>query len=78
MQVFSQAAVTGSIGGRYYNTEPVIHYTLGGGLDGARNVSVKLPPMTARFLKVELLFAAQWILISEISFRSGQFLETDK
>ncbi|KAF0305794.1 Discoidin domain-containing receptor tyrosine kinase B [Amphibalanus amphitrite] len=57
IEVFSQAIVTGSIGGRYYNTEPVLHYTLGGGLDGARNVSVKLPPMAVRFLKVELLFA---------------------
>ena len=65
----------GSIGGRYYNTEPVVHYTLGGGFDGARNVSVKLPPMTARFLKLELQFAAQWILVSEVSFISGESVD---
>ncbi|XP_037082024.1 discoidin domain-containing receptor 2-like [Pollicipes pollicipes] len=69
--VFSLARVTGSVGGRHFNTDPVTHYTLGGGgFNGARNVSVKMPRVLARYLRLELQFAAAWILVSEVTFES--------
>ncbi|XP_031358423.1 discoidin domain-containing receptor 2-like isoform X1 [Photinus pyralis] len=40
-------------------------------LDHARNVTIKLHHRIGRFLKLQLYFAAQWILLSEISFHSA-------
>ncbi|XP_037082022.1 discoidin domain-containing receptor tyrosine kinase B-like [Pollicipes pollicipes] len=72
IEVFSLARVTGSVGGRHFNTDPVTHYTLGGGgFNGARNVSVKMPRVLARYLRLELQFAAAWILVSEVTFESA-------
>lgn len=71
-QVFSQVRVTGSVGGRYFNTGPVVFYTLGGGVFHARNVTVPLKQLLARHLRLQLTFASDWLLVSEVTFISGQ------
>lgn len=40
-------------------------------LEHARNVTIKLHHMVARFIKIQLYFASRWLMISEVSFDSG-------
>jgi hypothetical protein len=40
-------------------------------LENARNVTVHVPNVCARYVKIQLYFAARWMLISEITFDSG-------
>uniref|UniRef100_T1I6J6 Discoidin domain-containing protein n=1 Tax=Rhodnius prolixus TaxID=13249 RepID=T1I6J6_RHOPR len=39
--------------------------------NGAFNVTIPLHGRLARYLKVQLYFSARWILLSEVSFDSG-------
>jgi discoidin domain receptor family protein 2 len=43
-------------------------------LENARNVSVGLKGEHGKFVMVQLLFAAKWILISEVTFVSGKII----
>ncbi|XP_054276180.1 discoidin domain-containing receptor tyrosine kinase B-like [Macrosteles quadrilineatus] len=71
IQVFSHAKVYLSIGGRQFPGEPV-HFSYMPDLimEHARNVTVKLHHRIGRFLKLQIYFAATWILLSEVSFES--------
>lgn len=40
--------------------------------ESARNVSISLKNRAAKFLKVRLYFASEWILLSEVAFESGE------
>lgn len=71
-QVFSQARVFFSIGGRHYSGEPVhFSYVPDLMIERARNVTVKLHGRIGKYVKLQLWFAAKWIMLSEISFDSG-------
>lgn len=82
VQVFSHAKVYFSIGGRYYNGEPV-HFSYMPDLimEHARNVTIKLHNRIGRFIKLQMFFASKWIMISEVSFDSvpagGNFSEEE-
>ena len=40
-------------------------------LEQARDVTIKLHYQTGRFIKLQLYFAARWIMLSEVIFDSG-------
>lgn len=41
-------------------------------LEQAREVTIKLHSRAGRFLKLQLYFAARWIMLSEVIFESGK------
>lgn len=74
LQVFAEAQVFFSVGGRHFNGQPITYSTLEDRIfESSRNVSIKLHHRVGRFVKLRLHFAAKWMLISEISFDSGEW-----
>ncbi|KAF7281294.1 discoidin domain-containing receptor 2-like isoform X2 [Rhynchophorus ferrugineus] len=72
VQVFSEARVFFSVGGKRYKGEPItFDYMEDRIFENARNVSIKLHHRVGRFVKVQLFFASKWILISEVAFDSS-------
>lgn len=83
VQVFSEARVLFSVGGVRYRGDPItFDYIEDRIFETARNVSIKLHHRVGRFVKLQLFFAARWILISEITFDSvavnGNFTEEEE
>lgn len=82
VQLFRVARLSFSVGGKYYLGEPQ-HFNLMPSLfnEKARNVTIRLHHHVGRFVKVQLEFAAKWLLISEVSFTSvpaaGNFSEEE-
>lgn len=73
-QVFSLAKAYFSIGGQYYNGEPVhFAYMPDPIMEHARDVTIKLHHRIGRFVQLQLYFASKWIMLSEVSFISGEF-----
>lgn len=73
VQVFSHAKAFFSVGGRMFNGEPVhFSYMPDLVLEHARNVTIKLHHRVGRYLRLQLYFAARWIMLSEVSFTSGE------
>ncbi|XP_070506947.1 discoidin domain-containing receptor 2 isoform X2 [Chironomus tepperi] len=80
IQVFSMAKAYFSIGGQYYNGEPVQYsYMPDQVMEHARDVTIKLHHRIGRYVQLQLYFASRWILLSEVSFISvpalGNFSE---
>lgn len=74
VQVFASAKIWFSIGGKYFNGPPVnVSYMPDTMLYVARNVTLPLYGRVGKYVKVELMFASKWILISEVTFSSGKF-----
>ncbi|XP_041987229.1 discoidin domain-containing receptor 2-like [Aricia agestis] len=71
VQVFSEAIISFSIGGTRFQDDP-IHYTPEEDhiFESSRNVSIKLHHRIGKWVRIELHFAAKWILISEVVFDS--------
>lgn len=75
VQVFSSARIWFSIGGKYFNGPPVnFSYMPDIYFENARNVTIPLYHRIGKYVKVELVFASKWILISEVVFKSSKFL----
>ncbi|XP_054275627.1 discoidin domain-containing receptor 2-like [Macrosteles quadrilineatus] len=71
VQVFSEAVVMFSIGGRYYVGDPITYtYMEDRIFEHSRNVTIKLHHRIGRFVKLRLHFAARWIMLSEVTFES--------
>ncbi|XP_022905672.1 discoidin domain-containing receptor 2-like [Onthophagus taurus] len=72
VQVFSTAKILFSVGGKRFNRgEPITYeYIEDRIFEYARNVTIKLHHRIGRYVKIQLHFAAKWMLISEISFDS--------
>ncbi|XP_012165702.1 discoidin domain-containing receptor 2 isoform X1 [Bombus affinis] len=71
VQVFSYAKVYLGTGGNQFNGEPVhFSYIPDLVLEQARDVTIKLHSRAGRFLKLQLYFAARWIMLSEVIFES--------
>lgn len=66
------AKVMFSIGGKRFNRgEPITYeYVEDRIFETARNVTIKLHHRVGRYMKLQLHFAAKWILISEVMFDS--------
>ncbi|CAG9771117.1 unnamed protein product [Ceutorhynchus assimilis] len=71
VQVFAKAKLLFSVGGKFYNG-PTLSFTYMPDkvLENARNVSINLHHRMARFIKVRLYFAGQYIMLSEVFFDS--------
>ncbi|EFN78332.1 Discoidin domain-containing receptor 2 [Harpegnathos saltator] len=60
-------------GGNQFTGEPVhFSYIPDQVLEQAREVTIKLHSRAGRFLKLQLYFAARWIMLSEVIFESGK------
>ncbi|XP_043286317.1 discoidin domain-containing receptor 2 isoform X2 [Venturia canescens] len=71
VQVFSHAKVYLSPGDNQFNGEPVhFSYMPDLVLEQAREVTIKLHSRAGRYLKLQLYFAARWIMLSEVVFES--------
>ncbi|KAG7313144.1 hypothetical protein JYU34_000233 [Plutella xylostella] len=71
VQVFSEAIVTFSIGGRHFQDEPIRYQHPEDHIfESSRNVTINLHHRIGRWVRVELRFAARWILVSEVVFDS--------
>ncbi|XP_043505190.1 epithelial discoidin domain-containing receptor 1-like isoform X1 [Polistes fuscatus] len=71
VQIFSQVDILFSIGGRYYNGEPITYtYMEDKIFETSRNVSIKLHHRIGKYVKLRLHFSARWIMISEVIFDS--------
>lgn len=66
------AKVLFSIGGKRFNRgEPITYeYIEDRIFETARNITIKLHHRVGRYVKLQLFFAAKWVMISEISFDS--------
>ena len=74
VRVFRQARLWFSIGGRFYQEEPVVfNYMKDTLIEYARNVVVPIPHRVGKFVKVHLFFEARWIMLSEVRFDSGKY-----
>lgn len=75
VQPFRAARLSFSVGGKHYLGEPQ-HFNLMPGLfnEKTRNVTIRLHNHVGRFVKLQLEFAAKWLLLSEVSFTSGKKL----
>ncbi|CAH0545919.1 unnamed protein product [Brassicogethes aeneus] len=83
VQVFSEANVLFSVGGKRYKGKPITYdYIEDHIFETPRNVSIKLHHRVGRFVKLQLHFAARWILLSEITFDSivvnGNFTDEEE
>ncbi|XP_054275589.1 discoidin domain-containing receptor tyrosine kinase B-like [Macrosteles quadrilineatus] len=71
VQVFSKARVQFSLDGQTYGGRSVTYnYMPDIVLENARNVSINLHNRVARFVKMQLYFADNFIIISEVTFDS--------
>ncbi|XP_072930702.1 discoidin domain-containing receptor 2 isoform X1 [Epargyreus clarus] len=71
VQVFSEAIISFSIGGRHFQDEPIKYTYLEDKIfEYSRNVSIKLHHRIGKWVRIELHFSARWILISEVVFDS--------
>ena len=43
-------------------------------IENARNVSINLKEEHGQYVMIQLYFAAKWILISEVTFVSGEYI----
>ncbi|XP_060535440.1 discoidin domain-containing receptor tyrosine kinase B-like [Cylas formicarius] len=83
VQVFAEAKVMFSVGGKRYKGEPItFDYMEDCIFETPRNVSIKLHHRVGRFVKLQMHFAARWILLSEVTFDSlpvsGNFTEEEE
>ncbi|XP_046678553.1 discoidin domain-containing receptor 2-like isoform X2 [Homalodisca vitripennis] len=71
VQIFSEAKIMFSVGGRYFHGDPITYsYMEDRIFEHSRNITIKLHHRIGRFVKMQLFFAARWIMISELSFES--------
>ncbi|XP_047524285.1 discoidin domain-containing receptor 2-like isoform X1 [Pieris napi] len=71
VQVFSEAIISFSIGGRHFQDEPIRYASVGDNIfENSRNVSIKLHHRIGKWVRIEMRFSARWILISEVVFDS--------
>ncbi|GLH05407.1 Tyrosine-protein kinase transmembrane receptor Ror [Gryllus bimaculatus] len=71
VQVFSEANILFSVGGKFFSGEPITYtYIEDRIFESSRNISIKLHHRVGRFVKLQLHFAAKWIMLSEVTFDS--------
>jgi len=71
--VFSHIDILFSIGGKYYTGEPITYtYMEDKIFETSRNVTIKLHHRVGKFVKLRLHFSDRWIMVSEVTFDSGE------
>ena len=72
-QVFRKAVIWFSIGGTYFNQDPITYtYMADTILREPRNVSIRLNGRVGAYVKLHLYFSNIWMSISEVTFDSHQ------
>lgn len=75
VSVFSMAHVYFSVSGIYYQPNYIDHkFERDSWMEYARTVPIPLENRVGKYVKVELFFDRKWMLISEVSFKSGTHL----
>lgn len=75
-QVFSQVDILFSIGGKYYTGEPITYtYMEDKIFETSRNITIKLHHRVGKYVKLRLHFSDRWIMISEVTFDSGELID---
>ncbi|CAH0392130.1 unnamed protein product [Bemisia tabaci] len=70
--VFSEAKLWFSVGGKYFTGDPITYtYMEDRIFEHSRNITIKLHHRIGRAVKIQLFFAARWIMISEVNFDSA-------
>lgn len=61
-------------GGGGFTAHPPIYYesVVDRIFENPRNVTIRLPHVTARSVRLQLFFALRWMLVSEVAFESGE------
>lgn len=74
-QIFSKAKIFFSIGGEFYNG-PTLSFSHAPDkvMENARNVTIDLYQKLAKFVKIRLYFADKRIMLSEVVFDSGKWI----
>lgn len=73
LQVFSEAKLWFSVGGKYFTGDPITYtYMEDRIFEHSRNITIKLHHRIGRAVKIQLFFASRWIMISEVNFDSGK------
>ncbi|KAG7197505.1 hypothetical protein KM043_007184 [Ampulex compressa] len=71
VQVFSEASIMFSIGGKYYTGDPIVYsYMEDRIFEYSRNITIKLHHRIGKYVKLRFAFASRWIMISEVTFDS--------
>lgn len=74
IQVFSEVSIMFSIGGKYYTGDPIVYtYMEDRIFEYSRNITIKLHHRIGKFVKLRFSFASRWIMISEVTFDSGEW-----
>ena len=73
VRVFRRAELLFSVAGKYFLTSPVeFEYMRDYLMEYARIGRILIPHKVGRYVKLRLFYDAKWILISEVSFKSGE------
>ncbi|CAG7819663.1 unnamed protein product [Allacma fusca] len=71
VQVFSEARIYFSVGGKIYPGDPITYTPMEDRIfEEPKNVTIKLHHRFGQYVKIQLFWAAKWILISEVTFDS--------
>lgn len=74
VRVFKTAKIYFSVGGKYYQEEPVVFsYMRDTLIEFSRQVIIALHNRVGKFVKIHLYFDSKWLMISEVRFESGMF-----
>lgn len=73
LQVFSQVDILFSVGGKLYHGDPIVYsYMEDRIFESPRNITIKLHHRIGKFVKLRFSFASRWLMISEVTFDSGE------
>ena len=75
VRVFRRAEIFFSIGGQYYQSQPIkFNFQQDSYFENARHVIIRLANQIGRYVRLDLYFESRWIMISEVEFESGERL----
>ena len=78
IRVFRRAEVYTSSGDTDFDDQPVVYdYYRDDVIYHARNVTIPIPHLVADYVKLRLHFDSRWMLISEVTFHSGNRSSAD-
>lgn len=76
IRVFRAVRLYFSVGGKYYQERPVVYeYMRDTVMETARVIIVPISHRIGRFMRADFYFDAKWLLISEVYFESGEFID---
>lgn len=75
VRIFRHAEIFYSIGGKYFPPQSTkVNFQQDDYFENARPVILRMQNKIGRFVRIDLYFQARWIMISEVSFTSSEWL----